>query len=127
MFMKCAGDLEGSSLKEDRWPGESWQCDTEPFTSGSPGSSTALVKDGTEPSSPARGCSMRNVAGEEQPLTGWRRGTVFFVSDEFVETLGKREQCAAGLDQWHGLSDIVQASPLQAKTGIPMGCRCCCG
>lgn len=50
MFMKCAGTFEGSSLKEDRWFGGNWQCDTEPFTSRSPGSNAAEVKDGTEPS-----------------------------------------------------------------------------
>lgn len=54
MFMKCAGTFEGSSLKEDRWFGGSWQRDTEPFTSRSPGSNAAEVKDGTEPS-PANG------------------------------------------------------------------------
>lgn len=80
--------------RTDGWG--SWQRDAEPFTSGSPGSSAALVKDGTEPS-PASGCSMRNMAGEEQLLARWRRGRRIFIPDLLWRGLGMVRDVGQGL------------------------------
>lgn len=64
---------------------------------------------------------MRNVAGEEQLLGGWRRGTAFFIPVPLWRGLGNVRGVQQGLVRWHGLGDIVQASPPQAKNRDPHG------
>lgn len=113
--------------RTDGWG--SWQSDTEPFTSGSPSSSTALVKDGTEPS-PARGCSMRNGAAGEQLLSRWRRGTAFFIPDPSGEMLGKHEGRTArtgsvAQTRWHcpGVTSPSQEQGPPRDAGVAVGRR----